>query len=419
MTVSSEPTRVLAIVNAGPVQQQIVSAISNQPEFQLVDLMDNLEKFARQIHAAEPDIILMNYHLNDQPTLDIIDDLSLQFPQVPVVIVLPSDDPVLAQQVMLAGARAFIVQPFTQVNLLSTLRRVRDLEARRQLSQAVTPAIPEEQTRQVRTIAVYSPRGGVGCSTVAANLAVALQEVTKERVLLVEGKLFFGHLSVMLNIRARNSIADLIPHSTALDPELVDDVITEHASGIDVLLGPSDVQVAQGIRAEDLFNVISGLQKLYDYVVIDAGSYLTENTVTLLDSADRIVLLTNPEMAALHDASRFIQISRSLAYPTEKLMVTLNRAGLEGGVRPRDIEGALHHELYAQIPDDEPRILRSLNRGIPMILKYPRSSTSKSLHRLAESIARQNTPKASASQTKVDKARTNGRIKRPVRARTA
>jgi pilus assembly protein CpaE len=418
MTVSSEPTRVLAIVNASPVQQQIISAISNQPEFQLVDLMDNLEKFARQIRAAEPEIILLNYYLNDQPTLDIIDDISLQFPQVPVVVILPKEDPVLAQQVMLAGARAFIVQPFTQVNLLSTLRRVRDLEARRQLSQAVTPAVPEEQTRQVRTIAVFSPRGGVGCSTVATNLAIALQEATKERVLLVEGKLFFGHLSVMLNIRARNNIADLIPHSTALDPELVDDVITEHASGIDVLLGPSDVQVAQGIRAEDLFNVISGLQKLYDYVVIDAGSYLTENTVTLLDSADRIVLLTNPEMAALHDASRFIQISRSLAYPTEKLIVTLNRAGLEGGVRPRDIEGALHHELYAQIPDDEPHALRSLNRGIPMILKYPRSSTSKSLHRLAESIARQNTPKASASQSKVDKARTNGRIKRPVRTRT-
>jgi pilus assembly protein CpaE len=420
MTISNEPTRVLAIVDTGPTRQQIITALTAQNEFQLLDVLDTLEKFARQIRAAEPEIILIDHHINGQPTVDLIDDIALQFPQIPLVAILPEEDPVMAQQVTLAGARAFLVQPFTQVNLLSTLRRVRDLEARRQLSISVSPsAEPEEQAHRMKTIAVFSPRGGVGCSTVAANLAIGLVEATHERVLLLEGKLYFGHLDVMLNIRVRNTLADLIPHSNALDPNLIDDVVNEHASGIDVLLGPSDVQVAQGIRPEDLYNVVASSQNYYDYIVIDAGSHLSENTVTMLDAADKILLVTTPDLASLHDASRFIQISRSLAYPDDKLMVVVNRAGLEGGVRSRDIEGALRHELFAQILDDEPTALRSLNRGIPMLIKYPRSKISRSIKSLAETLVSQNPVKSNRQAGNPSKSRTNGRVRKPARTRAA
>ncbi|GAG47169.1 unnamed protein product, partial [marine sediment metagenome] len=234
-----------------------------------------------------------------------------------------------------------------------------------------------------RTFTVFSPRGGVGCSTLATNLAIELRAESGESVLLVDGKLFFGHLDVMLNIRARNTIADLVPHANLLDPGLIGDVVVQHASGIDVMLSPNDVQVAQGMRAEDLYNIISGIKKAYGYVIIDAGSALTENTVTMMDAADRILLVTTPDLVSLHDTSRFIQISRTLSYPPEKMIIVLNRANLNGGVKPRDIESALRHEVYAQIPDDSPNVLRSINRGIPLVMQYPRSPATHSIQRLA------------------------------------
>jgi pilus assembly protein CpaE len=140
------------------------------------------------------------------------------------------------------------------------------------------------------------------------------------------------------------------------------------------------------MRAEDIYNIIGGLKKAYGYVVIDAGSALTENTVTMMDAADRILLVTTPDLVALHDASRFIQISRSLSYPPEKTMIVLNRANLNGGVKPRDIETALRHEVYAQIPDDGANVVRSLNRGIPLVMQYPRSPATQAIQRLAGSI---------------------------------
>lgn len=382
------PSRVFVIADPGPTQQQVTSALSAEAEFDLADLLTSPDRLVREVRAAEPDIILIDHELGGQPTLDIIDDIALQFPDMALIAILPTNDPVLIQQVMLAGARAFIVQPFTQVNLLSTLRRVRELEARRVKTHATAVTAQKvDAERPLRTLAVYSPRGGVGCSTVAANLAISLFEEAKAEVLLMEGKLYFGHMDVMLNIRTRNTIADLVPHAASLDENLIHDVVAGHVSGIDVLLGPSDVQVAQGIRPDDLYTVYMGLQSMYDFTVVDAGSSLSENTVTLLDSVDRIMLVTTPDLAALHDTSRFVQVSRSLGYPAEKMLIVLNRAGIPGGVKSGDIETALHHEVFAQIPDDGANALRSLNRGIPMTLRYPRSPASRAIKSLAKSLS--------------------------------
>ena len=378
--------RLMYIGEPGANQDQIVVACESQSDIQLVKTINSLDKMVKEIRAAEPDIIVIASTVAGQGSLDVIDDIVMQYPEVPLVAILDENDPTRAQQVMLAGARAFISEPFTQVNLLSTLRRVRDLEARRSKSRAPDGPQIAEVVRPLRTFAVFSPRGGVGVSTVAANLAIELRAESGETVLLVDGKLFFGHLDVMLNIRARNTIADLVPHANLLDPGLIGDVVAAHASGIDVLLSPNDVQVAQGMRAEDIYNIINGIKKAYGYVVIDAGSSLSENTVTMMDAADRILLVTTPDLVALHDASRFIQISRSLSYPPDKTLIVLNRANLNGGVKPRDIETALRHEVYAQIPDDGANVLRSLNRGIPLVMQYPRSPATQAIQRLAGSV---------------------------------
>jgi pilus assembly protein CpaE len=379
----NKPSRVVVIIDPGAIQQQITSAVNSQSEFLLVDVLSTPERLAREIGAAEPDIIIIDNSLNGQPTLDMVDELAMQFPEVALIALLPENDAVQVQQVMLAGARAFLIQPFTQINLLSTMRRVRDLEDRRKQTLTVKTTNLNENSRPLKSITVFSPRGGVGCSTLAANLALALYEETGQRVLLMEGKLFFGHLNVILNLRTHNTIGDLIPHINALDDGLVSDVVIKHGSGIHVLLGPNSIQIAQGIRPDDLYKVFICLQRYYDYIVVDGGSSLTENTVTLMDTTDRIILVATPDLAALHDTSRFVQVAKTLSYPDDKLMIILNRSGLIGGVKTKDIETALHHQVYAHVPDDPANALRSLNRGIPMLIRYPRSQASRAIKQIA------------------------------------
>jgi pilus assembly protein CpaE len=387
MSPANKPIRVIALCDPGPTQQQISEALSSQTEFSLVDVLSSKEMLARQIRTAEPDILLVDSQLESEPTMDIIDDIALQFPNSAVVAILPSNDPLIAQQVMLAGARAFLIAPFSQINLVSTLRRVTELEGRRQQTQTYIPTQAPEATRPLRSITFFSPRGGTGVTSIAVNTAIALAEETGKKVLLFEGKVFFGHLEVILNIRVQNALSDLIPHANALDEALIRDVVAQHPSGIHVLLAPSNVQIAQGIRAEDIYNIFVGVSRYYDYIVVDAGGYLNDISVTLMDAADRIGLVTTPDLAALHDTSRFLQLSRSLSYPTEKILMILNKAGVEGGVKLKDIETVLHNQIYHQVANDPANVLRSINRGIPFLVYYPRSAASKSIQQLARNVS--------------------------------
>ena len=384
---TEQPTsRVLLIGNTGPIEEQITTALSSSKEFNLVEVLSNIERLSIDVAAADPDIILVDHGLADLSLLDVVDDLSLQFPMISVIALLPNEDPVMAQQIMLAGARAFIIKPFTQVNLVNTLRRVWTLDSARKRLRPTGGTAVEQTERPLQTVTVYSPKGGVGSSTIATNLAIAHKQEQGGRVLLFEGKLFFGHLDVSLNILTGNSITDLIPHANKIDQTLIDDVVFRHASGIDVLLGPRNVQVAEGIRADSLFSIFRALQQVYDFIVIDAGSNLTENSITLMDSADRILLVTAPDLATLHDTSQFIQLSPSLSIPMDKLLILVNREGVTGGVRVRDIEASLRHEIFSSIPDDEANAIRSVNRGVPLLLRYPRSPASRAIRNLSQKL---------------------------------
>ena len=382
-----QPGRVLLIGKTGPIQEQIATALGSNPDFVLAEVLSNIERISIEINAIEPDIILIDSEVTERNIHEVIDDLSLQFPALSTIVLLPDDSPVTTQQVMLAGARAFIIKPFTQVNLVNTLTRVSTLDAARQRVRPVPGPQIEQTERPVHTVAVFSPKGGVGCSTIATNLAIAHYQEYGGRVLLMDGKLFFGHLDVSLNILTGNSIADLIPHASNIDEGLINDVVYKHTSGIHVLMAPRSVEVAEGIRADNLFSIFRALQRSYDFIVVDAGSSLNENSITLLDSADRIILVTAPDLTTLHDTSKFVQLSPNLSIPVNKLLIVVNREGVTGGVRTRDIEASLRHEIFGKIPDDEANAIRSVNRGVPMILRYPRSPASKAIKDLSRSLA--------------------------------
>lgn len=393
--------RVAIICDNIALQQQIQGTLETQPEFVYADTFSLSDRLIRDLRLAFPDVILIDYKIADEQTLDIIDDLQLQFPEARIVTILPNSDPALAQQVILAGAQAFIVQPFTQISLQNTLRRIYELKQRHVTVQTRADK-SSEPSRPLKIVSIFSPRGGTGCSSIAANLALGFYEVTNSRVLLLEGKLFFGHLDLILNIRAQNNLADLLPHASAVDEALVRDVIAVHASGIHVLVGPGNLQVAQAVRPDELYRLLMGVQRLYDYIVIDVGSHLTDNTVTLLDSSDRIIIVTTPDLASMRDTTRFIQTSRTLGYSSDKIMVVLNRAGVMGGVETKDVQTLLHLPISAQIPDDGPNALRALNRGVPILMRSPNNPISKAIRNFASLLlsTKVNAP-ANGSQSQV------------------
>ncbi len=411
MSQSANPTAVIAFIEQGEIRQQVKSAVNSDPEFQIVAELDSTENAAQNVYAAAPDIILVDHQIADQPSLDLVDELALKYPDIPIVALLDGDDQDRPQQYLMAGIRTYMIKPFTQASLLSTLRRIRELEARRKAALPAAQNGEPVETGPLQILTVYSPRGGVGCSTIATNLAVALYNQLDVRVLLMEGKMTFGHLGLMLNFRPQNTIADLIPHAGSLDKSLVEEVVSQHASGIQVLLSSPDLNVGQGIRPNDLYSVIKAVSSAFDIIVIDAGSHLDDNTVTLMDAADRVLLIATPDLAALHDTSRFIQLTRPLGFPPEKVLTVLNRAGIKGGIKTREIEAGLHQPLFARIAEGDSNMIRSLNRGIPIVYGSSRNAVSKDIRALAEKLSALH-PVAAQQATELAQLKRNGN-KRP------
>jgi len=239
------------------------------------------------------------------------------------------------------------------------------------------------------TYAFFSPKGGVGTSTIAVNLAISLQRLLNEEVLLIDGKHLFGHLALYCNIRTNNSMTDLIVHAGSLDEHLIKQVAVKHHSGIHVLPSPSSIVEAQGIKAKDLFKVMQGIKSVFPYIIIDCGNNLNENTVTYMDISDQIFLILNPDLASMRDVRQFLDLSATnLSYPKEKTQLILNFSGRKEDIKSDEIEKILNKDIFGRVPYDTNLALSSINEGVPIYLKKPRHPISKAINEVANDLTK-------------------------------
>lgn len=382
---SSQLIRILPITTNDLVLESIQSALDLQDNYMVMQVPDTDENIMDVIYRIDPDYILLDFNYTETDALALIDSVTMQFPEVVVIALLPQGQLAETNNVILAGARAFMLQPFTQAELLNTLSRVKELVARTVVVKTEQP-VQQPLVRSRGTFVVFSPRGGAGCTSVAINLALAMFEQLKEEVLLMDGKLLFGHLDLMLNLRTQNSIAELISHMGGLDEGLIRDVVADHVSGLQVLPAPPLISSAQGIRAEDLYNLLMDLQTVYPNIIIDSGNFLNENAVTYMDAANKVILVINPEIASLRDASQFFDVCRTLSYPKDKILVLVNQYDKREGLSLDDIEKSLQVEVFGTIPWDRRTALTSINRGIPVTLQRSNSSLRKAYHEVAQKL---------------------------------
>ena len=207
-----------------------------------------------------------------------------------------------------------------------------------------------------------------------------------EEILLVDGKHLFGDVGLMLNIKTANSIIDLIPHVGHMDENLVRQTVIRHTSGIHVLPSPFSASIAQPIRPDDLFRIITGLRTVFQTMVVDGGNYLNDEVVTLMDSSERVILVITPDLSSLRNARLFLDICRTLSYPREKILLIMNKSSGRNDVSMSEVEKVLRSKVFGVIPADENFALSALNEGVPIISKRPNHPISKAYIKIAKSI---------------------------------
>jgi pilus assembly protein CpaE len=375
MTTKIEPISIL-LISKNPFIYEATRLTLAKVEFMNllvkdVTVLNHMDVLAE----TKPDVVLLDFEFQNQP-IDLLEQIITEYPKSTVIVILSEADMEHSDRVIQAGARAFIQYPYQANNLIVTVKRVKELTVRDQDFLVRIPTeIAEIKTRN--TFIVFSPKGGVGTTTIASNLAISLHKTLNEDVLLVDGKHLFGHVALSLNLRTGNSITDLLTYAGMLDQRLIRQVVIKHMSGIHVLPSPISIFEAQGIKPENLFKVIQSLQLAFSNIIIDGGNYLNENTVTYMDSSEKILLVLNPDLASMRDVRQFMEVAATLSYPKDKTLLILNQTGRKADVRREEIEKILKMKIFGKIPSDENVALSSLNEGVPIILNNPGHPISK------------------------------------------
>lgn len=225
-----------------------------------------------------------------------------------------------------------------------------------------------------KIIAVFSLRGGVGVSTISANLAVGLSQLWGTESVLVDLALTAGQASLMLNLPLRNTWADLAKvESDEIDEEVLNMTLRDHPSGVHVLSAPRRVEESELVNATTVKRVLEILQQSFDYVILDLPHDFTATSLVGLDSADEILVILSPELASVRSSSMVLDVFSTLEYSPNKVRMILNWIFERQGLAKTDIEAGLDREINIIIPNASDQFIRAINYGSPPVLEEPDS----------------------------------------------
>ena len=354
-----------------------------------------------------PDVVLMDINMPDMDGIAATERLSATVPTAAVIMMSVQGEADYLRRSMLAGAREFLVKPFSSDELTSSIRQVfqrdRAKLGRFVLDSAV--AVPAGANEPGRIVAVFSPKGGVGRTTVAVNLAVAAAQDTGCHVVLVDASFQFGDVGVLLNLNPKNkSIADLAPELEATgEPESLDTFVVRHSSGIGVLLAPPSPEMAELITPAGLKRILEALRLKYDLVIVDCSAVFNDTSLAVLDMADTILTLLTLEITSIKNMRLFLEVADQLGYEPSKVQLVLNRADSALGIRLADVEHSIGRKVDHSIVSDGRSVVYALNRGVPFFLSNREAQVSQDILRLATAVLGQEVERAPERATRDDR----------------
>ncbi|PWH16398.1 MAG: histidine kinase [Ardenticatenia bacterium] len=382
-TGKTEKIRVLIVDDIPETRENLRKLLFFEPDIEVVGAATSGEESVAMAAQLKPDVILMDINMPGIDGITATEMITQQLPWVQVIMMSVQGETDYLRRSMQAGAREFLIKPFTSEDLVAAIRRIHQLGLTRRPKISSEPAAPGSSapgrdgtgTSAGRILTVFSPKGGTGCSTLAINLAVALaQQKQGNKVALVDASLQFGDVAVLLNLQASRSIVDLVPHVNELDGEMLETVLVPHGSGVKALLAPPRPELADQVTPPLIERVLTGLRNLMSYVVVDTNSIINDITLTTLDLADRIVLVTTPDIPSIKDAKLFFEVADALEYPSSKTILILNKSDPHSGIRAEDIQASIKHPIVAQLPLDERTATLAANHGVPYMVGSARTT---------------------------------------------
>ena len=305
--------------------------------------------------GVPPDVVVADIRRDPAAGMLTIEQLRSWAPTACIIAVALEAEPNLILKAMRSGVNEFMVFPPSEDTFNDAIRRA---AARREHA--------EEPGPTARTLVFFGAKGGAGTTTVAVNSAVDIARLSKKPSVIVDLKPGLGEVALFLGVRPKYSLLDALDNLPRLDKHMLASLVVKHKSGLDILAGTDQFDRPAAADASSLGEVFRVLGRNYEYILVDAGNQITQQSVTVLSAADKVFLVVTPDVPSIRNAQRLLTRMRQLGAHKDCVRILLNRAAEPFPIPPKQIEGALGHPIHHMFASDYRVVSTALNSGVPL-----------------------------------------------------
>ncbi|HEY9072462.1 MAG TPA: response regulator [Candidatus Ozemobacteraceae bacterium] len=337
------------------------------------------EEALQKIRELSPHVVLMDINMPKLDGLKATETLAKERPNIQVVIMSIQSEQEYFRRAMKAGAKDFLTKPFSSSDLADTIQNVFNKWVKD------TPDAMVEETK-ARVLTFFSTKGGVGKTTLSANLGVELARMGK-KTLLIDGSFQFGDIAITLNQKSNRNIYCIVDSGREeISNETIEKNIVHHPSGLDLLLAPLEPAFAEAIKAQHIKQILDTLSPNYQFILFDTAPHIGDLELAILDRTDQVLLVATLEISSLKNTKMCLKTFSDIKIDVGKIKLVLNKDFPSAGIGSKDIEAGLAIPLFATVPMETDTAQQALNQGEAFVVKSPGSSLAKAVMKMARTI---------------------------------
>lgn len=345
--------------------------------------------FAQLESSRTPEVVVLDSGGDPGPALQLASRFDEQCPAVSVVLVT-SVGAQIGLDALRAGVRDILEPGADSDQIRLVLERAGEAARTRAAEPAVVNgAVVEAPAKVGRVISVVSPKGGVGKTTVATNLAVGLAKTAHNSTVLVDLDVQFGDVASALDLDPEHCLPDAVQGPASRDTMLLKTFLTLHETGLYVICGAKSPAAADSVTADEISRLLQMLASEFAYVVVDTAPGLSEHVLAAMDQSSDLIMVTSMDVPGVRGLRKEIDALRTLGMLGNSDHVVLNMADGRGGLTLPQIENTLGVAVDVVLPRSK-AALQSVNQGIPLLQSGVRDPMTKQLRSL---VTRFSTPR--------------------------
>ena len=393
MSGERETVTVLLVENNAQLMKHMQKTLGLIDKVDLINTSLLAQDALEVIREQKPLVALVDYNLPDMNGINLTEIIRKEYPGTQVIVISQDNYTDVVLQAVRAGACDFITHDVSVKELNDVLTRAATLavQDRSKLPAFVGMATPERKVTvpsgpQGKIVAVYGAKGGIGTTTVAANLALALMDRDRDaRVVLVDGAIQYGDVHLMFNELGQASVMDLVPRLNELDIELVENVMLfNRATGISILPAPPRPEFAEKITGEAFARILEFMRRHYDYVVLNTDSYISDAVLAALDASEVVVLLTAQSINAIRNTRLFLDLWNAMGMTKDRIQLVISRYDPTSPITTERVGERLKFPVNMLLPEDNEAARKADALGQPALRSSRDSAYSKALYGLAD-----------------------------------